>query len=87
MHQEGTAELLQSNLGFNIVRTQGKYVGCRQSLGPIDFGTALKSLSKRYSAEDFVVEDTREGVLIRVCELEKLRLERIIGKRQLRRMI
>ncbi|WP_204334181.1 hypothetical protein, partial [Klebsiella pneumoniae] len=38
------AEIARSELGFNIIRSQGRYVACRRSLGPVDFSLPLDTL-------------------------------------------
>ena len=72
-------ELLESHLDFNIVYGQGLYAGCRQSVGMIDFTVPFRELSQRYSADDLFFEPTREKVLLRICEVEKARLSRLIS--------
>ncbi|HVR58283.1 MAG TPA: class I SAM-dependent methyltransferase [Pseudolabrys sp.] len=76
------AELVDGNLGFNIVQRNGLYAACRQSLGEIDFTVPLEVLSQRNSADDFFVERTREEALLRICEIEKARLNRVIAERR-----
>jgi hypothetical protein len=75
------AELLESIFEFNVVRSQGRYVGCRRSLGKIDFSVPLDILSQVYSGEDFFVEETREDALLRICHIEKARLTCVIAER------
>lgn len=77
--QEPRIELVESHLGFNIIYGQGLYAGCRQSVGIIDFTVPFRELSQRYSADDLFFEPTREKVLLRICEMERARLSRLIS--------
>ncbi len=77
--EEPRIELLEGHLGFNIIYGQGLYAGCRQSVGTIDFTVPFRELSQQYSADDLFFEPTREKVLLRICEMEKARLSRLIS--------
>ncbi|MET4736715.1 putative O-methyltransferase YrrM [Bradyrhizobium japonicum] len=81
---KNSAKLLESHLGFNIIYCQDQYAACRQSLGPVRFSDPLRDLSQMYPAEDFFIETTRDRVLLRICEIEQARLNRIIADRDLR---
>jgi predicted O-methyltransferase YrrM len=75
------AELVATNMGFNVIFSQGLYAGCRQSLGPVDFTVSLQSLSRTYSPDDLFFESTREKTLLRICEIEKTRLSQLVAAR------
>lgn len=81
LEDKTTVELVESHLGFNIVYCRGQYAGCRQSLGAIDFTRSLRSLSQIYSTDDLFFDSRREKVLMRICEIEKARLSRLIVER------
>lgn len=76
---ESTVRLVESHLGFNVVHSQGQYAACRQSLGPIEFGKGLRSLAQKYSSKDFFFGPTRDEILLRICEIERVRLRRNIA--------
>jgi predicted O-methyltransferase YrrM len=84
MQDDPIVELVESHLGFNIIYSQGRYAGCRQSLGPVDFTIPFQSLTQTYAVNDLFFEPTREKVLLRICEIEKARLNRLIAARQRR---
>ncbi|MBR0962705.1 class I SAM-dependent methyltransferase [Bradyrhizobium diazoefficiens] len=77
----GSIQLVESHLGFNIVYCRGRYAGCRQSLGAVDFTRSPQDLSKLYSTDDLFFDSSREKVLLRICEIEKARLSRLIAER------
>jgi hypothetical protein len=81
MEDKTVVKLLESHLGFNIIYCRGRYCGCRQSLGPVDFTGTLRSLSQTYSIDDLFFESTREKILLRICEIEKSRLSRLVAER------
>jgi predicted O-methyltransferase YrrM len=68
------AELVRSELGFNIIRSQGSYIACRQSLGVVDFSLPLDVLTQAHASSDFFVTATLEDALLRLCGLTISRL-------------
>ncbi|MBV9484228.1 MAG: class I SAM-dependent methyltransferase [Acidobacteria bacterium] len=73
-------ELLDSHFGFNILKYGAQFIGCRQLIGEIAIARPLDTLLQGFSSEDFFVEQTREEVLLRICEIEKERLARVIAE-------
>ena len=80
MQEDPVVELVENQLGFNIIRNRGNYIACRQSLGPVDFTHSLRRLSQTYSADELFFASTREKVLLRICEVQKAALSQIVGQ-------
>ncbi|KQO79777.1 class I SAM-dependent methyltransferase [Rhizobium sp. Leaf262] len=72
---EEIASVVTAECGYNIVRAQGQFIGCRQSLGPVDFTIPLSSLALRYSQDDFIMGRHYNDVLIAIYKNEISRLE------------
>jgi predicted O-methyltransferase YrrM len=68
------AEVVRSELGFNIIRSQGNYIACRQSLGAVDFSLPLDALTQAHASSDLFVAATLEDALLRLCDLTISRL-------------
>lgn len=64
------ATVIRSELGFNIIRSQGSYIACRQSLGEIDFSLPLVELTQSYANCDLFVAASLEDILIHLCDLK-----------------
>jgi hypothetical protein len=76
------SELLESHVGYTMIQRGGNVIGWRQSLGKIDFAIPLEILLQGYPVDDFFVEETREKALLRICEIEKARLNRVVAERR-----
>ncbi len=53
--ETGETRLLESIQKFNILKCQGLYIACRQSLGAIDFSAPIEFISTQYKKEDFSI--------------------------------
>lgn len=68
-HQQGPL-LVSSHRGFNIVKSEGRIYGLRQTLGEINVTIGDAVLRERYCGDDLIISSGSDEILARIDTLE-----------------